>query len=208
MVFSLGTRSLGPAVSKRFVPQVSLRQPFPRRTLISAPGPNSGPLLSRSADRELPSIAPKRRWLRSIPVFVVIIGASLLGIFNYQKSSSSVVNSTLYALRTSSKAREVLGDEIYFAHKMPWIYGEMNQLHGRIDINFWVKGNKSTGRMRFRSIRPTRTSLVSSTSRSERLLSPERNDSRIFMLIYNFYLIVPNGRMEFGDRGWESYSVA
>ena len=45
----------------------------------------------------------------------------MLGIFNYQKSSSSVVNSTLYALRTSTKAREVLGDEIYFAQKIPWI---------------------------------------------------------------------------------------
>lgn len=163
MVFSNTVRSLAPQAPWRSVPRLGLRRPLPlRRTLISAPGPNSGPLLSRSADRELPSIAPKRRWLRSIPVFVVIIGASLLGIFNYQKSSSSVVNSTLYALRTSSKAREILGDEIYFAHKMPWIYGEMNQLHGRIDINFWVKGNKSTGRMRFRSIRPNRTSLVSS----------------------------------------------
>lgn len=163
MAFSNSVRSLTPrASSLHIVPRLGLRHHIPpRRTVVSAPGPNSGPLLSRSADRELPSIAPKRRWLRSIPVFVVIIGASLLGIFNYQKSSSSIVNSTLYALRTSNKAREILGDEIYFAHKMPWIYGEMNQLHGRIDINFWVKGTKSIGRMKFRSIRPNRASLVS-----------------------------------------------
>ena len=162
MVPSSAFRTLTRRAPWRSVPRLGLRTPAPlRRTLISAPGPNSGPLLSRSADRELPSIAPKRRWLRTIPVFVVIIGASLLAIFNYQKSSSSIVNSTLYALRTSSKARAILGDEIYFAHKMPWIGGEMNQLHGRVDINFWVKGTKAQGRMRFRSIRPNRSSLVS-----------------------------------------------
>jgi cytochrome c oxidase assembly factor 1 len=59
----------------------------------------------------------------------------------------------MYALRTSPKAREFLGDNIYFAHKMPWIWGEMNQLHGRIDIHFEVKGNKNQGTMRFRSFR-------------------------------------------------------
>lgn len=85
----------------------------------------------------------------------------MLGIFNYQKSSSSVVHSTLYALRTSPRAREVLGDEIYFAQQIPWISGEMNQLHGRIDISFWVKGTKAQGKMRFRSIRPDRMSYVS-----------------------------------------------
>jgi cytochrome c oxidase assembly factor 1 len=85
----------------------------------------------------------------------------MLGIFNYQKSSSSVVSSTLYALRTSPRAREILGDEIYFAQQIPWISGEMNQLHGRIDITFWVKGTKSQGKMRFRSIRPDRMSFVS-----------------------------------------------
>ncbi|KAI1928149.1 cytochrome oxidase assembly protein 1 [Ophidiomyces ophidiicola] len=80
----------------------------------------------------------------------------MFGIFNYQKSSSSVVNSTMYALRTSSKAREILGDEIYFAQKVPWISGEMNQLHGRIDISFWVKGTRAKGKMRFKSIRANR----------------------------------------------------
>lgn len=85
----------------------------------------------------------------------------MLGIFNYQKSSSSIVNSTLYALRTSPRAREILGDEIYFAQQIPWISGEMNQLHGRINISFWVKGTKAQGKMRFHSIRPDRMSYVS-----------------------------------------------
>ncbi|GAB1191494.1 hypothetical protein APSETT444_000673 [Aspergillus pseudonomiae] len=116
---------------------------FLRRNLIPAPHANSGPLMERRADRELPSVNKDRRWMRTLPIFAIAVGAAMLGIFNYQKSSSSVVSSTLYALRTSPRAREILGDEIYFAQKIPWISGEMNQLHGRIDISFRVKGTKS-----------------------------------------------------------------
>ncbi|KAA8649224.1 cytochrome c oxidase assembly factor 1 family protein [Aspergillus tanneri] len=133
-------------------------QTLTRRTLIPAPRSNSGPLMERRADRELPAVNTDRRWMRTLPIFAVVVGAAMLGIFNYQKSSSSVVSSTLYALRTSPRAREILGDEIYFAQKIPWISGEMNQLHGRIDISFWVKGTKSQGKMKFRSIRPNRMS--------------------------------------------------
>ena len=132
----------------------------PRRTLIPPPQANSGPLLERRADRELPPVNTVPRWLRTLPIFAIVVGAATLGIFNYQKSSSSVVSSTLYALRTSPKARQILGDQIYFSQKIPWISGEMDQLHGRIDISFWVKGTKGQGKMRFRSIRPDRMSFV------------------------------------------------
>ncbi|KAI9804029.1 MAG: hypothetical protein M1833_000310 [Piccolia ochrophora] len=127
-----------------------------RRTLIEAPKPGSGPLLERRSDRALPSLRSSHRWLRTLPIFFTIITISTLGIFNYQKSSSSVVSSTLYALRTHAKARELLGDEIYFAHKIPWIWGELNQLHGRIDIKYRVKGTKAQGMMRFKSERRSR----------------------------------------------------
>src|SRR5690606_7189611 len=73
--------------------------------------------------------------------------------------SSPVVASTLYALRTSPRARELLGDEIYFRRRIPYISGEMNQLHGRIDISFSVRGSKGTGVMTFRSFRPTAKGL-------------------------------------------------
>jgi len=133
-----------------------------RRTIIAAPRPGSGPLMERRADRELPTIqSSSRRWLRTLPIFLAILATSTLGIFNYQKASSSVVNSTLYALRTNPRARELLGDEIYFASKMPWIWGEMNQLHGRINIHFKVKGTRQQGTMRFRSERRTRLGYVS-----------------------------------------------
>ena len=138
--------------------------------------------MERRSDRELPGISPfsqpsllviliresdieqgGMRWMRTAPIFLVLLISSTLAIFNYQKSSSSVVSSTMYALRTSPKAREYLGDEIYFAHKMPWIWGEMNQLQGRIDIQFSVKGKKNSATMRFKSHRPTRMGMFETT---------------------------------------------
>jgi cytochrome c oxidase assembly factor 1 len=118
--------------------------------------------MERRSDRALPEISTGNyRWLRTLPVFAAIMVASALAIFNYQKTSSSVVNSTLYALRTNPDARRILGDEIYFASQIPWISGELNQLHGRIDISFWVKGTKGKGLMKFKSVRKTRMGFVS-----------------------------------------------
>lgn len=132
-----------------------------RRTLLAAPTPDQGPLMTRRPDRALPEIpSSSRLWLRTLPLFIAILTASTLAIFNYQKASSSIVNSTLYALRTSQEGRKLLGDEIYFRDKFPWIWGEMNQLHGRVDISFGVKGTKGKGTMRFKSIRKSRMGFV------------------------------------------------
>lgn len=139
----------------------AFRQPAqPRSPYIPAPLENSGPLLSRRADRELPSIKRSYLWLKTLPLFIAVITASSLAIFNYQKSSSSTVNSILYALRTNDTTREILGDEIYFSSKVPWISGELNQLHGKIDISFWVKGNKGKGKVTFISRRKRRNGFV------------------------------------------------
>ncbi|KAL3422458.1 cytochrome oxidase assembly [Phlyctema vagabunda] len=135
-----------------------------RRTLVAAPKAGGSPFMERRADRELPDIPENgMKWARTVPIFLVVLISSTLAIFNYQKSSSSVVSSTMYALRTSPKAREYLGDEIYFASKMPWIWGEMNQLHGRIDIHFEVKGTRNSGTMRFTSFRAKRMGLFETT---------------------------------------------
>ncbi|KAF2100801.1 DUF1783-domain-containing protein [Rhizodiscina lignyota] len=112
--------------------------------------------MARRSDRELPDIASANRWMRTIPIFLLVLGASTAAIFNYQKLNSSVVSSTLYALRTNPTARELLGDEIYFASKVPWIWGSINQLHGKIDIQFSVKGTKAKAMMKFKSHRRTR----------------------------------------------------
>ena len=146
----------------------SLSQPrsmFRSRTLVAPPKPGSGPLMSRRSDRALPSIKSSHPFLRTLPIFLVIMGASALAIFNYQKLNSSVVNSTLYALRTNQEARDILGDEVYFASKVPWIRGELNQLHGRINISFWVKGTRSRALMKFHSVRKSRMGYVSTDDR-------------------------------------------
>ncbi|KAI9686591.1 MAG: hypothetical protein M1822_003602 [Bathelium mastoideum] len=148
------------------------------RTLIAPPKPGSGPLMSRRADRALPSIETSYRWLRTLPIFLAVIGASALAIFNYQKLNSSVVSSTLYALRTNQEAREILGDEVYFASKVPWIRGELNQLHGRINISFWVKGTKAQGLMRFRCERKSRMGFFETLEWSLTL-----EDGRILQLL-------------------------
>ena len=151
-----------PRIRPATLRQVFLRNAAPKRTVTAAPRPGSGPLMERRSDRALPVVTgSSMRWLRSIPIFAVIMVGSTLAIFNYQKQSSSVVSSTLYALRTNPEARQILGDEIYFAHQMPWISGEINQLHGKIDISFWVKGTKGRAKMRFRSERKTRMGYVS-----------------------------------------------
>ncbi|KAF1988103.1 DUF1783-domain-containing protein [Aulographum hederae CBS 113979] len=142
-----------------FRPRLRVQNAPTKRTLIAAPKPNSGPLMERRSDRALPSIPSPLRFYRTVPLFLAIIGASCLAIFNYQKASSSVVNSTLYALRTNPRAREILGDEIYFASRMPWIWGSINQVQGRIDVTFGVKGTRGKGSMRFRSVRKTRMGM-------------------------------------------------
>lgn len=50
----------------------------------------------------------------------------------------------------------MLGDEIYFASKIPWISGELNQLHGNINISFWVRGTKGIAQTKFVSVRRKR----------------------------------------------------
>jgi len=133
--------------------------------------------MERRADRELPEIEKNgMKWVATIPVFVAVLVSCALAIFNYQKSSSSVVSSAMYALRTSPKAREYLGDEIYFAHKMPWIWGKMNQLHGEIDIHFEVKGTKNSGTMRFKSFRATRMGVFETTEWSLEMKNGEKLD--------------------------------
>jgi cytochrome c oxidase assembly factor 1 len=57
----------------------------------------------------------------------------------------------------------VLGDEIYFASKVPWVRGELNPMQGRIDISFWVKGRRGTGRVKFVSMRKRGNQFVSAT---------------------------------------------
>jgi cytochrome c oxidase assembly factor 1 len=117
--------------------------------------------MERRADRALPDMTPSKSWMITVPLFIGAMAASTLAIFNYQKQNSSVVTSTMYSLRTNALAREILGDEVYFASKIPYIGGEINQLHGKIDVVYWVKGTRQQAKMRFKSHRKTRMGIVS-----------------------------------------------
>ncbi len=133
----------------------------PFRTLLSPPTASTGPLMTRRSDRALPPLpSPLRTWARTAPLFLATLGLSTLLIFNYQKSNSAVVGATLYALRTNEKARELLGEEIYFKSLMPWVWGTVDVLHGKVDVRFMVKGKSGVGEMRFRSLRRGRGGRV------------------------------------------------
>ena len=124
------------------------------RPLFTAPP--TGPL-TRLPNRPLPSLRTSlgsTPLYTTLPLFVLILIGSSLAIFNYQKSSSSVIASVLYALRTNAVARRELGGGVYFASRIPWIRGSVNQLHGRVDVRFWVKGDRGVvGEVRFLSTR-------------------------------------------------------
>lgn len=166
--------SISPPMSSRIIRSLrqyhvpvprSSRLPRPqRRAYIPAPTANSGQLMSRRSDRELPALNtinnPFRIW-RHLPILIIVIGASAAGIFNYQKVNHSVVNSSLFALRMNPVARERLGDEIYFRDRIPWISGTIDSLHGEVDVKFGVKGKSGKGVMRFRCVREPKTEFVS-----------------------------------------------
>jgi cytochrome c oxidase assembly factor 1 len=173
------TTSAGPDPSKPVVPWKTPTSVWSPENLI--PPPKDGEiLLERRPNRALPpyvyiktltkcpvhtnikcSVPPliSPQVLKTFPLFVIAMVITTGAFFNYQKQESSVVTSTLYALRTNPAVRELLGDEIYFASKYPWIKGEINQVHGRIDINFWVKGTRRQGKVRLRCRRRGRGGL-------------------------------------------------
>lgn len=141
-----------------------------RRNLIPAPKKSTGPLMSRRADRDLPNVQSSAWiWIKTLPIFVIVMIGSAVALINYERSCSSVVNSTLYALRHNETGRQELGDEIYFRDKFPWIWGEMNQRFGRIDICYGVKGTNAKGLMRFKAERKTRMGMVSGPAFKGRL---------------------------------------
>jgi cytochrome c oxidase assembly factor 1 len=137
---------------------------LPRRTYTPAPTATSGPLLSRRADRALPALAsinnPWHTW-RHAPLVAVLLLVGGAAVFNYEKLNHSVVGSSLYALRVHPRSREVLGDEVYFAQRIPWIWGSIDPMHGCIDVRFGVKGSRRKGMMRFRAVRGKGDEFVS-----------------------------------------------
>ncbi|KAL5114297.1 cytochrome oxidase assembly protein 1 [Pleosporales sp. CAS-2024a] len=169
------TASAGADASKPVVPWKTPTSVWSPEKLI--PPPKQGEiLLERRPNRALPPVPPliSPQVLKTFPLFVLAMVITTGAFFNYQKQESSVVTSTLYALRTNPAVRQVLGDEIYFASKYPWIKGDINQVHGRIDIRFWVKGTKTQGEVRLRCRRRGRGGLYATQEWSLTMDNGER----------------------------------
>ncbi|KAI8873507.1 DUF1783-domain-containing protein, partial [Ramicandelaber brevisporus] len=85
---------------------------------------------------------------------VALWAGSLIVMFNYQRQTTSAVAGAYYTARQHKLVREAIGDKVTYASKWPWISGSINNLKGRIDIGFWVQGDKGQGYIRLRTIRP------------------------------------------------------
>ena len=94
-------------------------------------------------DRELPDPFIKRNENRKYFVlYSIALVVTCAVIFNYEKSSSPIINSTLYFLRRSTIAQDAIGKNIEFASSWPWIWGTLNTVQGNIDVKFKVKGDE------------------------------------------------------------------
>lgn len=108
-------------------------------------------------DRELPDPFKDRNKNRiQFVSFWVLMAISAMVMFNYEKTSSPVVTTTLHFLRRSALIRDLLGDQIDFKSLYPWISGELNQVKGAVDIKFDVKGSKNWGTIRLVADRESR----------------------------------------------------
>ncbi|CCD25336.1 Coa1p NDAI_0F00170 [Naumovozyma dairenensis CBS 421] len=94
-------------------------------------------------ERELPDPREDRRkQIFGFIGFSVAITASLALLFNYEKTESPIISTSLYQLRRSPITTELLGENIEFAGLTPWVFGQLNPVKGKIDIKFYIKGDK------------------------------------------------------------------
>lgn len=111
-----------------------------------------------TVERELPDPFISQRQNRNY-FWTYGIGVTLacVLIFNYEKTRSPIVNSTLYLLRMSDEVTSRLGDNIDFRSLWPWISGTLNTVSGDIDIEFAVKGSIREGMLKLRASRTSKT---------------------------------------------------
>lgn len=95
-------------------------------------------------DRELPDpTKEQRKLMASFILFGGIMVTALAVIFNYEKTENAIVTNTLYQLRRSEKIRDLIGENIEFDGLIPWVYGQLNPMAGKVNIRFYIKGNKN-----------------------------------------------------------------
>ncbi|UCS21071.1 uncharacterized protein HLK63_H06787 [Nakaseomyces glabratus] len=87
-------------------------------------------------------MAGRRKRIAAFAAFSLATGSALAVIFNYEKTESAIVSNTMYYMRRSGQTIDALGENIEFAGVIPWVWGELNPVAGKINITFSVKGKK------------------------------------------------------------------
>ncbi|CAH6721599.1 cytochrome c oxidase assembly factor 1 [[Candida] jaroonii] len=110
-----------------------------------------------SIDRELPDPfkfkKTNRKYFFAYGIGVIV---SCVVIFNYEKTTSPILNSVFYFLRRNPSVLDKLGENISYKYSWPWISGELNTVKGEIDISFDIKGDKNAGKLHFKASRSSK----------------------------------------------------
>ncbi|KAK9247493.1 cytochrome oxidase complex assembly protein 1-domain-containing protein [Lipomyces tetrasporus] len=108
-----------------------------------------------TVDRDLPDVQSRTpRLVVYYTVFFSVMAVISLGFFNYERQQSPIVSSTLYSVRRSPAARDLLGTNIRFKDAFPWISGSLDFLHGNVDLSYKIIGSANVpATLHFRSIR-------------------------------------------------------
>lgn len=84
----------------------------------------------------------RKKRILAFLAFAIGTGSATAVIFNYEKTESAIVSNTMFYLRRSEQTRELLGENIEFAGIIPWVWGTLNPVAGKINITFNVKGKR------------------------------------------------------------------
>ena len=94
-------------------------------------------------ERELPdplAFKRKNRWYFAL--FCATMAVSLTAMIKYEDANSPIVTSTIFTLRRSKLAREVIGENIRFRSTMPWISGSAGIAQNNVSFSYIATGSK------------------------------------------------------------------
>lgn len=110
-----------------------------------------------NVDRELPDPFKTKKTNRKLFIIYGIgVTVACAFVFNYEKTSSPVINSVLYILRRSEAVKHELGSNITFRDAYPWISGPLNTVQGNVDVSFRIKGDDLWGIVRLAATRSSK----------------------------------------------------
>lgn len=110
-----------------------------------------------TVEREFPDpFTAKKRNRKYFLAYGLGVTLACLVVFNYEKTTSPIINSVMYFMRRSQNAKQLLGENIDFKYSWPWIWGTLNTVRGDVDINFAVKGSQNSGTLKLKASRESK----------------------------------------------------